>query len=70
MHKNTVVQLLILEWVKNNKPKALKKLALKARVSESTLKKIIAGYTPAKLITRNRVAKVFNKTEEELFSRK
>jgi DNA-binding XRE family transcriptional regulator len=48
----------------------MKKLALKARVSESTLKKIIAGYTPAKLITRNRIAKVFNKTEEELFSRK
>jgi transcriptional regulator with XRE-family HTH domain len=63
----TVSRPIIDAWVSRNSPDGVAKLALKSRVSISTIAKIRLGYVPKKEGTRCLLARALNVAEAELF---
>lgn len=58
---------LIDRWVENHTPDGLLKLAQKSGVSSSTIARARIGDVPKKPITRQRLAKAVDATEDQLF---
>jgi len=63
----TVRRSLIDEWVHDNGPDGVSRLALKSGVSASFVSKIRVGRVPVKPITRRAMAKAIGVGEDELF---
>jgi len=57
---------LLEEWIENNSPMGIEKLAVKAQVSSTTIVKARAGKVP-KQLTRKLLAEAMNVSEEVLF---
>lgn len=55
------------QWIDENKPSGLAKLALQSGVSTGTLDKVRAGYVPPREGTRQRISRALGISENELF---
>ena len=57
----------IKDWLAENGPDGVSKLAIGSKISSSTIRKIRSGYVPKKLSTRRDVARFMGVTEDALF---